>query len=91
MSKIHPAHASDGRHKTYPYDIVASLGASGMGEVHRACDARLDRTVPPQFCRSICLIRRKRGSAQQTNEGPFRQLITAGKALITSLAGKQLE
>jgi serine/threonine protein kinase len=28
-----------------PYEIVSPLGARGMGEVYRARDARLDRTV----------------------------------------------
>ena len=40
--------------KLGPYEILAPIGAGGMGEVYKARDPRLDRTVPMRSCASSC-------------------------------------
>ena len=48
--------------KLGPYEIVASLGVGGMGEVYRANDSRLDRTVALKVLRPHLL---QSGDARQ--------------------------
>jgi len=54
-----------------PYEIIALLGAGGMGEVYRARDPRLDRDVaikvlPPSFASDPDRLRRFEQEARAT-------------------------
>src|SRR5690348_2466641 len=42
--------------KLGPYEVVAPIGAGGMGEVYRARDTRLDRTVAIKVLSSALTI-----------------------------------
>ena len=55
--------------KLGPYEVLAPLGAGGMGEVYKATDTRLNRTVaikvlPPQFMHNVEMKQRFDREAQ---------------------------
>src|SRR4029077_4920619 len=73
--------------KLGPYEILAPVGAGGMGEVYRAVDKRLDRTVavkilPAQFAAKPAALegfQREARSTSQRSHANICQLYDLGE------------
>ena len=60
--------------KLGPYEILAPLGAGGMGEVYRALDARLDREVAIKVSQERFSDRFEREAPRCCGAEPYQHL-----------------
>ena len=57
-----------------PYEVQSAIGAGGMGEVYRARDTRLDRTVAVKLClRRFAGLNRMRPVAPDEANGKVQE------------------
>jgi eukaryotic-like serine/threonine-protein kinase len=75
-----------------PYEVVSRIGAGGMGEVFRARDTRLDRTVAikilPEFAENAELKVRFEREAKAIARGPLpiTDVLRFGSQIASALA-----
>ena len=74
--------------KLGPYEILSPIGAGGMGEVYRARDTRLERTVAVKVLPSHMSASRRRGSASSGRRRRSRSSRIRTSARCTTWAGK---
>ncbi|HUO83770.1 MAG TPA: protein kinase, partial [Thermoanaerobaculia bacterium] len=78
-----------------PYEVVSSLGAGGMGEVYRANDSRLDRSVavkvlPPALSQDPqfrARFEREAKTISQLNHPNICQIYDVGETSSDALSG----